>query len=98
VKSLNGPSDIAEVTAEFILYRGRRMLVINNVSRVVDEDFDVVVWDKALECAVGFCSQSQDGSFEGFVAYGPHELPIAGPDARELAQDALKSVNWTLNR
>jgi hypothetical protein len=98
VKSLNGPSDIAEVTAEFILYRGQRMLVINNVSREVDEDFDVVVWDKALDCAVGFCSQIPDGSFKGFVAYGPHELPIAGADARELAQDALQSLNRAMKR
>lgn len=74
------------------------MLVINNVGRGVEETFDILVWDKALGCAVGFCSQSPDGSLEGFVAYGPHELPIAGADARELAQDALKSVNWALKR
>ena|GEM_PF-1914918 len=96
-KPSTAPSDRLQVDIR-LLYRGRRMLVINNVSREVDEDFDVVVWDKALDCAVGFCSQSPDGSFEGFVAYGPHELPITGADARELAQDALKSVNWTLNR
>jgi len=72
------------------------MLVFDNVGRGVDEDFDIVVWDKALGCPVGFCSQSPDGSFEGFVAYGPHELPISGVDARELAQDALRTINWTL--
>ncbi len=96
MKSLNGLSEMAGVTTKSVLYRGRRMLVINNVNREVDEDFDIVVWDKALGCAVGFGSKNADGSFEGFVAYGPHELPIAGADARELAQDALKSVNWTL--
>jgi hypothetical protein len=80
-----------------LLYRGRRMLVINNVNREVDEDFDIVVWDKALGCAVGFGSQNADGSFEGFVVYGPHELPIAGADARELARDALNTFKWTLS-
>jgi hypothetical protein len=80
----------------YCIYTGFRIRVIDNRSRFFGEDYDIVVWDKALECAVGFCSQSQDGSFAGFVAYGPHELPIAGADARELAQDALKSVNWAL--
>ncbi len=83
--------------ANILLYRGRRMLVINNVNREVDEDFDIIVWDKTLGCAVGFGSHCADGSFEGFVAYGPHELPIAGADARELARDALNTVKWTLS-
>lgn len=82
----------------YCVYTGRRIFVVDNRNRLLDEDFDIIVWDKALGCAVGFCSQSPDGSFEGFVAYGPHELPIAGADARELAQDALKSINWTLKQ
>ena len=97
MKQSNVPSEPAELKKSSILYRGRRILVINNVAREVDEDYDIVVWDKALECAVGFCSQSPDGSFEGFVAYGPHELPIAGADARELARDALSIVKWALS-
>ncbi len=96
MKSSGGPSEISAATAKSVLYRGRRIVVINNVDREVEEDFDIVVWDKALGCAIGFCSQSGNGSYEGLVAYGPHEVPIAGADARELAQDALKSVNWTL--
>ena len=96
MKQSNVPSELAELKKSSILYRGRRMLVINNVAREVDEDYDIVVWDKLLGCAVGFCSQNSDGSFKGWVAYGQHELTISGDTPRELAQDALQSVNWTL--
>ncbi|MBM3390327.1 MAG: hypothetical protein FJY26_12675 [Betaproteobacteria bacterium] len=71
------------------------MLVIDNTHRKVDEDYDIVVWDKALDCAVGFCSQENDGTFTGWVSYGQHELPVSGDSPREPAQSALKAVNLT---
>jgi hypothetical protein len=71
------------------------MLVIDNTQRRIDEDYDIVVWDKSLDCAVGFCSR-ESGTYTGWVAYGQHELPVGGDTPRELAQSVLKAVNWTL--
>lgn len=79
-----------------LLYRGRRILVIDNAQRHLDEDYDIVVWDKLLDCAVGFCKRNADGTFSGWVAYGQHQLTISGEDPRELARSALLTVNWTL--
>ncbi len=94
-KSLNAPSDPVPGVGD-LLYRGRRMLVIDNTKRQIDEDYDIVVWDKALDCAVGFCGREKDGTYVGWVAYGQHELPVGGDSPRELAQSVLKAVNWTL--
>lgn len=79
-----------------LLYKGRRMLVFDNAQRQLDEDYDIVVWDKLLDCAVGFCKRNADSTFTGWVAYGQHQLTISGEDPRELARSALKTVNWTL--
>jgi len=72
------------------------MLVIDNRQRKIDKDYDIAVWDRSLDFAVGFCSRGKDDTYSGWVSYGQHELPISGDSPRELAQSALKAVNWTL--
>ena len=79
-----------------LLYKGKRMLVIDNTERCLDEDYDVIVWDRYLGCEVGFCSRESDGSFSGWAQYGPNELTISGADAKQLAQHTTRVVNWTI--
>jgi hypothetical protein len=86
-----------EVLKSFpLLYKGKRMLVIDNRARYIDDDYDVIVWDRMLGCEVGFCGVEPDGSFSGWVGYGPHELDISGATAKELAASTRSVVNWTL--
>ncbi len=90
-------SSEAEILKNFpLLHKGRRMLVVDNKARHFDEDCDVLVWDRLLGCEVGFCHIEPDGSYRGWVGYGPHELPIEGDSAKELAAAATQLVNWTL--
>lgn len=79
-----------------LLSRGLRMLVIDNRQRKIDKDFDIVVWNKVLDCAVRFCSREKEDTYSGWVSYGQQELPISGDSPRELAGLALKAVSWTL--
>lgn len=82
-----------------ILYKGRRMLVIDNSGRLFGDstdDYAVVVWDRSLGCEVGFCNYKEDGSISGWVEHGMNQLTIDGPDAKSLAHDALRAVNWSL--
>lgn len=79
-----------------LLYKGRRMLVIDNSARVLDEDYDVIVWDRQLGCEVGFCQFAEDGSISGWVEHGPQELSISGENPKQLAQDTTRVVNWSL--
>jgi hypothetical protein len=79
-----------------LLYKGKRMLVIDNSERCLDEDYDVIVWDRLLGCEVGFCSRESDGSFIGWAEHGMSELDISGAHAKALAQDTTRAVNWSL--
>jgi hypothetical protein len=79
-----------------LLYKGRRMLVIDNSDRHIDEDYDIIVWDRLLGCEVGFCRYESDGSICGWAEHGPNELTISGVDAKQLAQDATRVVSWSL--
>jgi hypothetical protein len=80
-----------------ILYKGRRILVLDNrQGHPFDYDCDVVVWDKLLGCEAGWASFQPDGSLRGTVPHGPHVLTISGATPRELAQSALAQVNWSM--
>jgi hypothetical protein len=80
-----------------LLYVGRRMAVIDNRSRsLADEDYDLIIWDKALECTVAWGVFNTDGSLSVSAAYGPHEMSIDGDTPKELAMNATKTINWIL--
>jgi hypothetical protein len=82
-----------------LLYKGKRMLVIDNAERHFadsSDDYEIIVWDRSLGCEVGFCHYADDGSISGWVEHGMSELTISGPDAKNLAQDAMRVVNWSL--
>jgi len=79
-----------------LLYKGKRMLVVDNTERHLDEDYDIIVWDRLLGCEVGFCRYESDGSMRGWAAYGNSELTISGIDAKQLAQDTTRVVNWSI--
>lgn len=96
------PSPIKSTTLEKtlancpVLYKGQRMVVLDNSSRQLDEDYDVIVWDRNLGCAVGFCQQEKSGAFTGWVQHGSQELTISGSSAKEIAQATTRLVNWSL--
>lgn len=77
-------------------YKGKRMLIIDNKRRCLDEDYDVIVWDRLLGCEVGFCNHESDGSFKDWAEHGMNELAISGGDAKQLAKDTTRVVNWSL--
>ena len=80
-----------------LLYMGRRMAVIDNRSRsLTDEDYDLIIWDRALECIVAWGDFNQDGSLSVSAAYGPHEMSIDGSTPKELAMNATQTINWIL--
>jgi len=80
-----------------ILYKGRRILVLDNrQGRSFPYDCDVVVWDKKLACEAGWATFQKDGSLQGTVLHGPNELTISGADVRKLARCALAKINWSL--
>jgi len=77
-----------------LLYRGSRILVFDCSADEEPDGYDVLLWDRMVyDTEVGWGKKQPDGSFVGFVPYGPHSLKITGADARELAQSAL----WELN-
>jgi len=80
-----------------LLYVGRRMVVIGNRKRsFAEEDYDLIVWDKALGCTVAWGAFNDDGSLNVSAAYGPHEMEIDGNSPKELALNATKVINWIL--
>lgn len=59
--------------------------------------FDVLLWDRMfLHMEVGWGKKQPDGSFVGYVPYGPHELKFTGTDVREFAQDGLRQLDWSM--
>jgi hypothetical protein len=79
------------------LYLGKRMAVIDNRKRLVaNEDNDLIVFDRMLRCIVAWGTFEADGSLSVSAAYGPHEIDIDGENAKELAMNTTKVVNWTL--
>jgi hypothetical protein len=80
-----------------LLYVGKRMAVIDNRNRsLAEEDYDLIVWDKALGCTVAWGDFNEDGSLSVSAAYGPHEMEIDGNSPKELAMNATKTINWIL--
>jgi hypothetical protein len=82
-----------------LLYKGRRMLVIDNAGRHFSDssdDYGIIVWDRLLGCEVGFCDNLDDGSIGGWVEHGMNQLTIGGADPKALAQDTRRVTDWTL--
>lgn len=79
------------------LYNGRRVLIVDATA---DPNFGLdhalVIWDKSMQYIMGWADQNSDGTFKGFVIYGPHEIPISGDDLSALAADCLSQHLWTL--
>lgn len=81
-----------------LLYKGRRMLVIDNSQKHFcdsSDDYAVIVWDRLLGCEVGFCNYTM-GNIAGTVQYGMNEINIQGIDAKELAKNTKIIVDWSL--
>lgn len=86
--------------AYLLLYRGSRMLVFGCSSDTEGNyGFDALLRDRmSRHTEVGWGKKQPDGSFVGFVPYGPHELTVTGADAREFAQDGLGQLDRSMKQ
>ena len=80
-----------------VFYNGRRVLILDSTG---DDDFGlghgIVLWDKTMLLPMGWADRQTDGTYEGFVIYGPNEISISGTDLSELAACCLLWHEWTL--
>jgi hypothetical protein len=89
------------------VYNGKRIKIIDTRISVPDSyvsenvfvssEFYLAIWDKSMSLDVGCAKQEVDGSYEGIVCYGPHEISISGNTLSELARDAYYQHLWTLS-
>jgi len=45
---------------------------------------------------MGWADRQDDGTYVGFVIYGPHTIEFFGTDFSELAADCLLQHEWTM--
>ena len=82
-----------------VFYNGRRVLILDTTGDKNSElglGHGITLWDKSLGFAMGWADKLGDGSYKGFVIYGPHEISISGSDLRELAANCLWQHEWTM--
>lgn len=95
---MTAPSRTEQVLQLPLLFKGRRILVVDNrVGNPFDVDEDVVCWDRVLACDFCFAKFLPDGTLKGWIAYGMHALTVTGADPRDLAFEALRTLKWTLD-
>jgi hypothetical protein len=54
------------------------------------------MWDKFLDLEMGWDKQPEDGSYLGFVMYGPHAPEVSGDSITKFAVSTLSYHKWTL--
>jgi len=82
-----------------VLYNGRRIRIVEltrDHPSLLNCDYPLEILDKTISCTVGFARKADDGIFNGFIFYGPHQLNISGVDLRDLAKEAYRIVLWIL--
>lgn len=80
-----------------VFYNGRRAVILDSTEDPeLGLDHSIVLWDKSLDLPMGWADKNLDGTYTGFTIYGPHEIPIAGSDLRELAADCLAQHLWIM--
>jgi len=82
-----------------VFYNGRRVLVLDTTGDTNSDlglGHGITIWDKSLGFPMGWADKIVDGSYKGFVIYGPHEITISGSDFSELAADCLWQHEWTM--
>ena len=82
-----------------VFYNGRRVLILDSTGDKATElglGHSITIWDKVNGWPMGWADKQPNGTFKGFVIYGPHEISISGPDFKELAADCLWQHEWTM--
>jgi hypothetical protein len=80
-----------------VFYNGRRVLIIDSTAdKELGLDHSIVLIDKVMNLPMGWADQQEDGTFIGFVIYGPNAIQISGADLSELAGDCLWQHEWTM--
>ena len=81
-----------------VLYQNKRTAILD-CSKNQDEGIEgygIVMWYKFLKLPMGWGNQMPNGSFSGFVTYGPHELGVNGATVQEFAVHTLSKHKWTI--
>jgi hypothetical protein len=80
-----------------VIYRGRRIQILKDASgpNIFEADgYDLTLWDRRVGCDAGKARQTAEGSFEGYIVYGMHEISIGGNNLRALAQSAYLAIRY----
>ena len=78
-----------------VLYNGRRIRIVEltrDHPGLLNSDYPLEILDKTISCTVGYAKKEDDGTFNGFISYGPHDLNISGVDLRDLAKEAYRII------
>jgi len=81
-----------------VLYQNRRTAVLDcsdNPQKLL-EDYPLLVWDKSMNLEIGWGKQTPDGSYEGLVIYGPHDIDVKGKTITDFAVNMLEQHKWVL--
>ena len=80
-----------------VFYNGRRVLIIDSsADKELGLDHSIVLIDKVMNLPMGWADRQEDGTYVGFVIYGPHTIEFFGTDFSELAADCLLQHEWTM--
>lgn len=81
-----------------VLYQNKRTAILDCSNHLTNglEEYPIVMWDKLLNLEMGWGKQLEDGTYQGFVMYGPHAPEVSGDDIVEFAVNTLSYHKWTL--
>jgi len=81
-----------------VLYQNKRTAILDcsNILTHGLEEYSILMWDKFLNLEMGWGKQLEDGTYQGFVMYGPHAPEVSGDDIVEFAVNTLSYHKWTL--
>ena len=81
-----------------ILYQNKRTALLDCSKDITHGlgDYPIVMWDKFLDLEMGWGKQLEDGSYLGFVMYGPHAPEVSGDSITKFAVSTLSYHKWTL--
>jgi hypothetical protein len=81
-----------------VLYQNKRTAILDCSENLTYglEEYSILMWDKFLNLEMGWGKQLEDGSFQGFVMYGPHAPEVSGVNIVDFAVSTLSYHKWTL--
>ena len=81
-----------------VLFQNKRTAVLDGTDnpQKLLEDYPLLVWDKSMNLEIGWGKQMTDGSYDGLVVYGPHDIHLKGKTIKDFAGNMLAQHIWVL--